>query len=66
MEELSMEMLQEIDGGVNWVKVGGGACAVVVGVTTGVTTSPTGVGIFVGVCSAAVGLGVMIRGFEDD
>lgn len=66
MEVLSIDLLQEIDGGVKWSKVGGGAAAVVGGIATAAGTGWTGAGMVVGTLTVGAGIGVIIRGFEDD
>lgn len=66
MKELVVKELIEIDGGVNWAKVGTGALGIVGGVATAGSSSWTGAGAVVGGLAVVAGVGAVISGFEDD
>lgn len=65
MEILSLEQLEDCNGGVNWGRVGMGALQVGAGLVGGTMSSWTGAGAVIGGVTAIDGVGVVISGFED-
>lgn len=64
MEILTLEELQEYNGGVDWGKVGMGALQTASGVIGAGLSSWTGGGAIIGGVVAIDGVGVMVSGFE--
>lgn len=62
MVDLTINDLQEIDGGINGWKVAAGVC----GVIGSIAEMGSGVAAIPGALGAIASVGVIVRGFEDD
>lgn len=64
METLTLEELQDYNGGVDWGKVGMGALQTAGGLVGAGLSSWTGGGAIIGGITAIDGVGVIVSGFE--